>query len=89
MPALKARFTFGTQVRASSPTETRFQRLVYTTIGFGSIKVSRDRRRNRGSLDITLNQQSEDPEIRVMSWENARDKRNSSRAFRVNPVYLS
>jgi len=30
----------------------------------------------------SLNQQSGDPEIPVMSWENARDKMNSSRAFR-------
>ena len=32
--------------------------------------------------------ESGDPEIPVMSWENARDKMNSSRAFMVNPVYL-
>jgi len=42
-----------------------------------------------GGEERTLNQQSEDPETRVMFWENARDKRNSSRAIRVNPVYLS
>lgn len=30
-----------------------------------------------------------DPKIPVMSWENARDKGNLSRAFRVKPVYLS
>jgi hypothetical protein len=40
-----------------------------------------------GSITKCLH--SEDPEVRVMSWENARDKMNSSRAFRVNPVYLS
>jgi hypothetical protein len=51
-----------------------------------------DRRRvgAGGDVDVkTLNQQSGDPEIPAMSWEDARDKKNSSRAFRVNPVYLS
>ena len=44
-------------------------------------------KRSRGCLDITLNQQSEDPEIPVMPYENARDKRNSSRALDESSLF--